>query len=221
MPISKPISVLIADDHELFRKGLRILLTHEDDIELLGEAKDGVELFKKAVELKPDIVVTDIHMPLSDGIETTIKLRKKLPHTEVIGLSFFADSRLIKAMIDAGAKGYLEKSVEPTELLLAVRAVANKQNYFCKTTMAVLTEENQAEKDKLNGPHLTKKEIEIIKLICEEHTSIEIAGKLNLSPRTVETHRERILHKIRATNIAGLVVYAMQNDIYKGRKVSC
>jgi DNA-binding NarL/FixJ family response regulator len=135
---SKRIRVLIADDHELFLQGLHILLAHSEGIELVGEAKDGVELVKMAIELKPNVIVTDIQMPYLNGIDATRKIKDKLPHTEVMGLSFFANIDLINSMIAAGAKGYLEKTVDPEEVLMAIKSIHNHHNYFCKTTVSAM-----------------------------------------------------------------------------------
>jgi DNA-binding NarL/FixJ family response regulator len=137
----KPIRVLIADDHELFLKGIHILIMLERDMELVGEAKDGIELISLAQQLKPDVIIVDIQMPFIDGIDATIKIKKLFPGIEVIGFSFFATIDIVNAMIKAGAKGYLEKTVDPIELISAIRAVHSKQNYFCKTTTALLAEE--------------------------------------------------------------------------------
>jgi two-component system, NarL family, response regulator NreC len=120
---SKKIKVLIADDHELFLQGLHILISQGEDMFVIGQAKNGIELVRMAYELNPDVIVTDIVMPLMNGIDATLEIKKHLPFIEIIGLSFFADPDLISSMMKAGAKGYLEKTVEPQEVLNAIRAV--------------------------------------------------------------------------------------------------
>jgi two-component system, NarL family, response regulator NreC len=212
---NKPIRVLIADDHKLFRKGLRMIFNEEKDIILVGEATDGIELLQMTGGLRPDVVVTDIQMPILNGIEATGKIKNAYPSTEVIGLSFFAEISLINSMIEAGAKGYLEKSVQPEEVLLAIRTVYRQQNYFCKNTMEILSDTKPRPKETKNAAaQLSEREKEIVKLICEECSSQEIAEKLFISPRTVHSHRERIMQKINKSNIAGIIIFALQNGIY-------
>jgi len=119
----KKIRVLIADDHELFLQGLHTLISHGRDMLVVGAARDGVELVRMAIELKPDVIVTDVIMPHLNGIDATYKIKKELPSIEIIGFSFFADPDLISSMKNAGAKAYLEKTVEPEEVLNTIRAV--------------------------------------------------------------------------------------------------
>jgi DNA-binding NarL/FixJ family response regulator len=135
------IKVLIADDHQLFLLGLSQIFNIHKDIELVGAARDGAELLKMTERLRPDVILTDVQMPVMNGIEATFKIKEMFPRTEVIGFSFFADFEMITSMINAGAKGYLEKSVVPDEVTKAIRTVYQGRTYFCKTSRAVLREQ--------------------------------------------------------------------------------
>ena len=213
------IKLMIADDHEIFRDGFKLMLTKFPEIILVGEAANGKELVGLVNELKPDVVITDIKMPVMDGIEATKKIIEQFPDMGIIGLSMFDEDDLIIDMLEAGAKGYLLKNAGKEQIIEAVKTVYNNDPYYCKTTSHKLT--NMIARSRFNPYKKTAKvefserETEIIDLVCREMTNKEIADKLFLSVRTVEGHRLKILEKMNVKNTVGLVVYAMKNGIVK------
>ena len=216
------IKIIIADDHEIFRDGFKLMVNKQDDIELLGEASDGKELISLTASLHPDVVITDIKMPKMDGIEATKYLVEHHPDVGVIGLSMFDEEDLIIDMLEAGAKGYLLKNADKHEVIEAIRTVYQQEPYYCKHTSGKLAQ--MIAKSKFNPYKKTKKiefserEVEIIQLICQELTNKEIADKLFLSIRTVEGYRLKIQEKMNVKNSIGLVIYAIKNGLYKTSK---
>jgi len=211
------IRVLIADNETVFREGLKLLIEAPLTIKIIGEAHNGELLLEKAIALKPDIILTDIDMPVMDGITASKELFKVLPEAKVIALSSSAKDDLIIQMIELGAMGYLLKSAEVAEIKEAIYTVYNCKPYFCKTVTTKLTD-IFARNYKLpvqNNRMFSEREQQIIQLICKEFTSKGIAETLHLSKRTVEGHRTRIMAKIGAKSIAGIITYAVQHGIYK------
>jgi len=219
MKIGNPIRIVLADDHEIFRDGFKAMLKKQPSVELIGEASDGEELVEITRRLKPDVVVTDIKMPKMDGLQAAKILSAEFPNIGIIALSMIDEETLIIDMLEAGAKGYLLKNAHKTEIIEAIKAVNNDHVYYCDGTSARLTK-MIAKSDKIPfnrkapKPELSQKEIDVIQLVCEEMTNKEIADRLNLSIRTIEGYRDRILEKIGARNSAGIVVYAIRNKIY-------
>lgn len=206
---------MIADDHNLFRNGLRTLLSQLRNIEVVGEALNGQELVRRSVELSPDIILTDISMPLMDGIAATREIARRRPGTGVIVLSAFGKEEPILRMLEAGALGYILKSADNDEIAEAINTVYQHKPYFCREITEKLTE--IVSKNYQLPPDVdlcfTEREKEIMRLICREFTSKEIAGSLNLSKRTVEGHRTRIMDKVGAKSIAGIITYAFRSGI--------
>ncbi|MGE5521012.1 MAG: response regulator [Candidatus Dadabacteria bacterium] len=213
------INLLIADDHEIFLDGMHVLLKKVPDIEIVGEANNGQQLVRLAKELKPDVVITDIKMPVMDGIEATKLLTQEMPEIGIIALSMYEEENLIVEMLEAGAKGYLLKNAHKTEILQAIQAVYKGQTYYCNRTstslVKLLVNSSFNPHRKEDKQKLSDREIDVIRLICKEMANKEIAAELNLSVRTVEGYREKIEEKINAKNAAGIVVYAIKNGIYK------
>lgn len=213
------INIIIADDHEMFRDGFKLMLTKQPDIHLLGEAENGKELLQMTEALKPDVVVTDIKMPIMDGIEAAKKISEFFPDIGIIGLSMFDEDDLIIDMLEAGAKGYLLKNSNKDQIAEAIKTVYNGDPYYCKTTSRKLTQ--MIAKSRFNPykktikAEFSEREKEIIEMICREMTNKEIAEKLFLSVRTVEGHRLNILEKMNVKNSVGVVVYALKNGIVK------
>jgi DNA-binding NarL/FixJ family response regulator len=213
-----PIRTILADDHEIFRDGFQTMLKKQKDIELVGEAENGKELIELAEKLQPDVIITDIKMPLMDGIEATRILSKRFPETGIIALSMFDEDNLVVDMLESGAKGYLIKNAPKHEILEAIKTVYNKGTYYCHHTSNKLAQ--MIAKSKFNPYKKAKKidftgrEMDIIKLICAQFSNKEMASRLNLSVRTVEGYRDRILEKMDVRNTAGIVVYAIKNGIY-------
>jgi len=220
MNTSPDIKIIIADDHEIFRDGLKLMLSKYPEIIILGEACNGKELIQLTQELQPDVVVTDIKMPVMDGIEAVKKLQEQFPHIGVIALSMFDEDDLIIDMLEAGAKGYLLKNSDKHEIIEAIKTVYQQNPYYCKSTsnklvkmIARSTFNPYARKDKVE---FSDREKQIIALICEENTNKEIGEKLFLSSRTVEGYRMKIQEKMGVKNSVGIVVYAMKHGLYGG-----
>lgn len=215
----RPVQIVLADDHEIFRDGFRAMLKKQASVNLVGEAENGEELIKVVEELKPDVVVTDIKMPKLDGIGATKILTKRFPHIGVISLSMFDEENLIIDMLEAGAKGYLLKNAHKDEIISAVEAVYQNQTYYCSLTSRKLTkmiaDSSFNPNRHTNKPEFSEKEINVMRLVCQEFSNKEIAMQLKLSVRTIEGYREKIQEKINARNTAGIVVYAIKNKIYE------
>ena len=214
------IKVVLADDHEIFRDGFRVMLKKHPTIQLVGEAGDGRELVAKVKALEPDVVVTDIKMPILDGIGATRELIALRPSLGIVALSMFDEENLIMDMLDAGAKGYLLKNAHKKEIFAAIESIYRGDIYYCDHTSSRLI--NMLAKSSALHPskkevkaEFTSKELEIIQLICKEGSNKEIAEEVNLTVRTIEKYRERIHEKIGARNVAGVVVYAIRHGIYK------
>jgi DNA-binding NarL/FixJ family response regulator len=213
-----PINVVIADDHELFRDGLKLMLSSVEGIHLAGEAWDGRELISQVKKLVPDVVITDIKMPIIDGVEATKYIMQHYPAIKVIALSMYDDEELILEMFEAGAIGYLLKNADKTEVVEAVQSVFQNKPYYCKSTSGKLTKliafsrYNMQKQQK--EAEFSEKEKEIIRLICQEYTNKQIGEKLYLSTRTVEGYRMKILEKMGAKNIVGIVIEAIRLGIY-------
>ena len=214
-----PIRIVLADDHEIFRDGFGIMMKKQNHIKLVGEAADGIELIEVTERLLPDVIITDIKMPRLDGIEATKIITERFPAINVISFSMFDDDNLIIDMLEAGAKGYLLKSAHKNEIIEAVKAVYKHETYYCKSTSAKLMQmiaQSRFNPYKQNKkPEFNPKEIEVIRLICQEASNKEIANKLFLSVRTIEGYREKIQERIKAKNSAGIVIYAIKTGIYK------
>jgi DNA-binding NarL/FixJ family response regulator len=213
------IRLLIADDHEIFRDGLVLMLSKQPHLILEGQAEDGQELVNMVKEKQPDIVLTDIKMPRMDGIEATRYIRMYYPQVNIIALSMYDEENLIVDMLEAGARGYLLKNADKKEILEAIESVYQNKEFYCQHTSARLA--SMIVKSKFNSSRkadiieFTDREKDIIKLICLQFTAQEIADKLYLSKRTVEGYRTRILEKMNVKNTAGVVIYALKNGIIK------
>jgi DNA-binding NarL/FixJ family response regulator len=215
--MSASIRLVIADDHEIFRDGLALMLSKQQDIQLIGQAGNGKQLLTLVNELNPDVVMTDVKMPLMDGIEATRSLLTQHPDLKIIALSMFDEENMIVDMLEAGAKGYLLKNADKQEILDAIHSVYEEKPYYCHHTTIRLA--SLISKSRFN-PYkkkemlvFTDREKEIIRLICQQLTAQEIADKVFLSKRTVEGHRTKILEKMNVKNTAGVVVYALRHRL--------
>ena len=213
------ISLVIADDHEIFRDGLVLMLSRQPSIKLKGQAEDGKELIALVSEHKPDIVITDIKMPRMDGIEATKYITTHFPSSKIIALSMFNEENLIVDMLEAGAKGYLLKNADKQEILDAIECVYEGNVFYCKHTSSRLA--SMIVNSKFS-PYRKKepvvfgdREKEIIKLICLQNTAQEIGDKLFISKRTVEGYRTKLMEKMNVKNTAGVVIYALKHDLIK------
>lgn len=211
-----PSRILLVDDHEILLGGLRSLLEGEPDLEIVGEARDGVEAVRLAEQLGPDLIVMDVSMPGLNGIEATRRITAKTPATAVLCLSSHSDSVMVEAMLEAGASGYLLKDHAVDELLRAIRSVSNGETYLSPRIAGGVVQ------SLLNGSRsetssaqtvLTDREREVLQLIAEGYSNKLIAERLNVSAKTVGTHREHVMQKLDIHTVAGLTKYAIQQGL--------
>lgn len=212
------ITLALVDDHVLVRKGFASLLKEFDDMNVIIEASNGLELLEQLAYNQPDIILLDIEMPLMDGCQTAEILKEKYPQIKVIILTMYKDDCHLLQLMERGAKGFLQKEVESEILLFAIREVQKNGYYFDKHISTALAKKIAGAGNSANAghsDHLSEKELDIIRLVCEEYSNKEIAEKLFLSHRTIDTYREKIMQKIGAKNTAGVVMYAVRNDLIK------
>jgi two-component system response regulator NreC len=213
----KKTRVLIADDHLVVRVGLRTLLESEPDMTVVGEAGHGAEAVAGAQQLQPDVVVMDISMPVMDGLEATRRIRALCPSTHVLILTVHAQERYLFPVLKAGASGYVLKSTVDTELVNAIRTVAQGGAFLYPSATRMVLEgylarvQSGVEQDAYE--RLSEREREVLKLIALGHTANEIADQLALSPKSVETYRARIMEKLDLDNRAALVRYALARGL--------
>lgn len=212
------IKIILVDDELLFRKGISFLLEREKNLEVIFEASNGDELisFLQLNSNHPDIIIMDLKMPVINGVEATKIIRKEFPEIKIIALTSYDSKSFVANMIDVGAVSYLIKNATPQDLLTTINEVALKGFYYTDSVIKVIKEDvltNKKLKSNFDNNFLTKREIEVLKLICSQKSSVEIGEQLFISPRTVEGHRNSLLLKTQSKNIAGLVFYAVQNDI--------
>ncbi|RYD56596.1 MAG: response regulator transcription factor [Sphingobacteriales bacterium] len=211
------IRYAIADDHKIFRQGLKLALGDDKGIMCIGEAEDGVGLLELLATNKADVVLVDLKMPRMDGIEATKEIRILYPDLKVLILTMFDDEHFVLHLMEAGANGYLIKNADPQEIKTAIHAVSENGYYFSDMVSGILLK-NVVQKNKATpifkeATKLSEKETEVLKLICQEYTTAEIGKAVFLSPRTVEGIRANLLEKIGVRNTAGLVMYAVKNGI--------
>ena len=213
--MSKPIRILIADDHTIVRSGLRLLLEAEPDIEVVGEAFNGQEAIEKAEIFQPDVILMDITMPDLDGLEATIAIKKLWPRIQVIALTMHRSDEYFFEMLKSGASGYLLKGAETGELMDAVRTVAGGDVYLYPSMTRKLVQgylqQLESEESRINP--LTAREREVLLLLVEGYSNNEIADKLVLSASTVHTHRGNVMKKLNLSSRHELMQYARQNGL--------
>jgi DNA-binding NarL/FixJ family response regulator len=216
--MEKKNTVFIVDDHQMFRDGLKFLLAKIENIEIIGEAENGLEFLKKIENLKPDIVLMDISMPELDGVQATKKALQKYPDLKIIALSMFGDEEYYYKMIHAGVKGFVLKESGSNELEVAINLILDNQNFFSeellrniifnigkeKNTPVVIQDENSP---------ISKRELEVLQLICSGLSTVEIGIKLNISKRTVEGHKSSLIAKTSTRNSVNLIMYAIKNNL--------
>jgi DNA-binding NarL/FixJ family response regulator len=215
------IQIVIADDHEVYRDGLRSLLHRSKELEVAGEASTGKQLLSLCEELNPDVVLTDIKMPVMDGIEATAYIAEHFPLIRVIALSMFNQDHLILDMLNAGASGYLIKNANKNEIIDAVHSVYKNKPYYCSSTshkLAKLIGASQYGPKARPKVPFSEREATILKMICEEKTTKEIGDELNISARTVEEYRYKLREKMDVKGTAGMVIYAIRNDLFRVEK---
>ena len=214
----KTIKVLLADDHTVVRQGLRALVDAEEDMCVVGEAENGRQAVLLTKKLQPDVIVLDVAMPLLNGIEATRQIRRDVPQTKVLILSSYSDDEYVNQVTEQGAAGYLMKQTAATELLKAIREAQKGNAYFSPAIAKRLRE--QTSRSSADGapmtisePDLTPREAEVLQLIAEGFANKQIAAELGLSVKTVEKHRQQVMHKLNIHDIAGLTRYASARGI--------
>ncbi len=211
------IRVAIADDHKLFRKGVILSLRHYNNIKFVLEAENGQELLNNIEQAKPQVVLMDLRMPVKDGIETTKYISRHYPHISVIALTMHEEEKFVIHLMENGANGYLLKSTDPVEIKKAITEVVLKGYYLNNFVNRILIKKAHSKVKDL--PSLTKeldikdKEKEVLQYICMEYTCQEIGDKMNISARTVESIKERLMEKFGTKNTAGLVFFAAKNNL--------
>ena len=210
------IKVAIADDHTLFRTGVKTSLSARKDIQMVAEAENGMQLLNLLKHIKPDVVLLDIQMPIMDGLTTLPEIKKLYPDVKVIMLSMHNDHSMITRMMEIGANSYLTKESDSETIYQAIRTCFEQEFFFNElTNKALLNGLRTKRPAETSAPevHLTEKEITILKLMCEEKSTKEIADMVDLSPRTVEAIRDKLKTKTGVKSMAGLVMYAVKAGI--------
>jgi len=215
----KLIKVLLVDDHKIVRDGIKVLLQDETDIEVIGEAENGKHALEKLIEISPDIMIIDINMPVMNGIDCSRIVAKKYPSVKILALTMLNEQEHIKNMIAAGAGGYILKTSGKHDLVEAIKTVVSGQNYFSdevKNIIMMNMVKKKSHVGKISGERipLTNREKDVLQYIVKEYTNQEIAEKLFISVRTVDAHRRKKKKKTGARNTAGLVKYAIENNLF-------
>lgn len=216
----RSVRILVADDHDLMRRGLKSLLETRPGWEVCAEANTGREAVNKASQLKPDVVVLDVCMPELNGVEAARQIRKNSPRTEILVLSVHHSDQLIRDVLEAGARGFLVKADSDSDLVTAVESLSNRKPYFtaCATEMLLngYSKEPPPETGKpvlIAGERLTSREREVVQLLAEGKSSKEVASALNISAKTAETHRANIMRKLDFHSVGEIVRYAVRNQM--------
>lgn len=207
----QPIRVVLADDHDLVRSGIKALLSMIEGVQVIAEARDGKELIRLVESLKPDVVLTDISMPGMDGISAISEIHSRHPEVRLLVLSMYDTVDFVKRAVANGACGYLMKDAPPFELEQAMRSVMATGSYFSSAIAQRLLQPSEPTVDE----ELTQRQIQILKLISQGRASKEIAYELGLSPKTVDVHRARIMERLRLNDIASLTLYAVRKGLIK------
>ncbi len=211
------IKVAIADDHQIFRKGVILSLQSFNDLEFVLEAEDGDLLIKGLETVTPDVILMDLRMPNKDGIEATKFISKTYPNIYILALTMFEDEKFVLHLMENGANGYLLKSTEPNEIHKAIHDVKNKGYYLNNFVNKILLKRN---KNKVKAAPIVNSEMtmndretEVIKLMCMEYTAQEIAKTMEISPRTVEAIKDRLMERFGVKNTAGLIFFVVKNNL--------
>lgn len=210
-----PITILLADDHHVVRKGLALLLGSEKDFEVAGEATNGKEAIEKAMNLKPDIIVMDLFMPVLDGIQATRKIMEMAPDSKILILTSFSDKEHTVPALEAGASGYLLKESDPEEVIRAIRQIMQGEKQIHSKVAAGLFEALQNEKVRDANPYhtLTKREKEVLSEIAKGKSNKEIASSLFITEKTVKTHVSNLLSKLELQDRTQAALFAVKHDL--------
>ncbi len=220
MPLTDKIKVLITDDHALFRAGVKTSLSHYPDIEFIGEAENGMQLLNLVKFLKPNVILLDIQMPIMDGIATLPEVKKILPNAKIIMLTMNDDVSMISRLMEIGANSYLTKNSDSETIYEAIKTVHTNDYFFNdytnKAMLNGLRNKRVVEIALPDETELSDKELQVLKLMCDENSTKEIADIVEISPRTVEAIRDRLKIKTGAKSTAGLILYAVKHGIVEG-----
>ena len=211
------VKVAIADDHKIFRKGVILSLRQFNNIKFVQEAENGQELINGLVESNPDVILMDLKMPVKDGIESTKYINKHFPSIRIIILTMYEDERFVGHLMDSGANGYLLKSTDPAEIKKAISDVMRTGFYLNNFVNRILIKKNYS-KQKFNPTLnsevvISAREKEVLTLVCMEFTAQEIAQKMEISARTVEAIKDRLMERFGVKNSVGLVFYSLKNSL--------
>lgn len=211
----KVIRILLADDHALFRQGLKSLLEAEGDFKVIGEAKDGREALRHALEAKPDVILMDIQMPGLDGVQATQEILKEWPQAKVIILTMYRQDAYVFEAVKAGARGYLLKDTDAKELVDAIRRVVAGEVLLDAELAGRIIQDFKAKREKAPGPHaeLSEREVQILRLLAQGYTNLEIAAKLSLSEKTVRNRLSEIFQKLHLNNRTQAALYAIREGL--------
>jgi two-component system nitrate/nitrite response regulator NarL len=207
--VKRRIRLLLADDHPVVRKGIGSCLARHQNLEIIGEASDGLETIRKARELAPDIILMDIDMPHMNGLAVTEALRKELPAVKVLILSMHSNTEYVLRIIQSGARGYVLKEASPEELVKAIETVESGESFFSSDVARAALNQYVRGGTESSSMQLTRREREVLVQIAEGLSNKEIANHLGVGVRTVETHRERIMRKLNIHSVAGLTKFAI------------
>jgi len=208
------IKVLVVDDHELFRKGVIMVLTKMDNVDVIGEANNGKEFLAMLNSHKPDVVFIDIKMPIMNGIEATTIATNRFPDIKIIALSMFGEEEYLHKMINAGAKGFLLKNSSISEIERAINLVYNGKNCYSDDLLGYFTDKFIDKKPKDDDTiKLTRRELEVLNLVAQGLSNTEVADKLFISKRTVDGHKANLIQKTGSKNIVDLLIYSIKNNI--------
>jgi DNA-binding NarL/FixJ family response regulator len=214
---SPPITILLVDDHAVVRDGLRMILESAGDVKIVGEAENGHEAVRKAQELRPNVVLLDVAMPLLSGAETARQILHRLPGTKILVLTTYTDREVVRDLVAAGVNGYLTKDIASDQLLTAVREIGRGQSFFTPAIARLLLDDTR---EALSGGrqspppvYLTSREAEVLQLVAEGHPNKQIADILKISIKTVEKHRQSVMSKLNIHETASLTRYAVAKRI--------
>ncbi len=212
--MGEKIKIFIVDDHEIFRNGLKLVFSKNQEIDIVGEAESGEDFLQKMELVEFDVVLMDIKMPGINGIETTKRAIAKNPNLKVLVLSTFGEEEFLHQIINVGAKGFSLKNVDKQTLFDAISLIYGNQNYFSPELLPFFTNKYiNPDKNEKSELILTKRELEILELISEGFTNGEIAEKMFISKRTVDTHKNNLISKTGSKNIVSLLIYAIKNKL--------
>lgn len=207
------IRLLLVEDHEIVRAGIRALLERQEDLVVIADVGDGLSAVKKVQEHGPDIVIMDVALPEMNGIEATREIKQEHPHIQVIALSMHRDERFVLEMLKAGASGYLLKSNAPEELVQAVRAARRGEVYLSPAIAGRVVDRLDARGESSAYAVLSDRQRQVLKMVAEGRTAKEIADTLNVSRKTVDSHRQHIMDKLGLDSVAALTKYAIQQGL--------